>query len=227
MSRSTKNIMFILAFSVIPMFAFQNCSGVRFANMADATNEKTGLIADINDDAVVGEVIDEGDGGGTTPVPPVVDNDDDNSTPDDPKKPDAPKDVVDNDDDDSDDDDNSTPPIVTVTPPAGDDGSDDDDNSTPPIVNVAPPAGDDGGGSQVAASCMDSELTEADAENEEIVQVACNGGSGKMCALICFQPNDNNPFVLTKKVNLKQIEDGKAWANGPKANGRVANAKAD
>jgi hypothetical protein len=225
MSRSTKNIVIILAMSVVPMLAFQNCSGVRFVNMADATNEKTGLIADLNDD-VVGEVIDEGDGSVTPPVvPPIVTNDDDsdNDSADDGIK--TPP-VVDN----NDDDDSSPTPTdgggKKDDSVADNDDSDDGAGSTP-IVNVAPPAGgDDGGGSQVA-SCVDAELTDADAENDEIVQVACNGNSGKMCALICFQPNDNNPKVLTKKVNLKQVEDGGAWENGPKANGRVANASAE
>jgi hypothetical protein len=221
MRTSSKNILMIAAMSVAPMLAFQNCSQVNFARMADIENQKVALDGGAGNVDPNMDVPANGDGSQTTQNnTPSVDPGGDNTgtivSGDTPKTYDSSDDGIKDDgkkDDSKNYDDGSK--TVDTDMPSSDDGKKYTDNS-----------GDSSSSdSDVSdATCAQGELTPEEAMNDTIVQVACNGNSGKMCALICFQPNDNNPFVLTKKVNLKQVADGGAWANGPKANGRVANA---
>jgi hypothetical protein len=171
MSRSTKNIVIILAMSVLPMFAFQNCSDVSFAKMAGDTNEKTGLIADLNDD-VPATVIDEGDGSGNDDV---VDNNDDDTTPND--------DSVSNDDDSSDDgvddgvsddgaDDGSDDGADDGSDDSSDDGKDNNGKKDDVVSN------DDGGNNATPND---------DGADDDLEAVAC----GEKKVMICHVPPGN------------------------------------
>ncbi len=151
MCRSTKNIVLIIAMSALPMFAFQNCSEVRFANMDDLTNEKAGLLGDVDaNDDVVGEIITEGDGDnsnngddasddGGDPSTTVGTNDDDSS-----------------DDDSSDDDSSDDGGDPSTTVGTNDDDSSDDDSS-------------------------DDDSSDNDGDDNELSEVACGAKKVMIC----------------------------------------------
>jgi len=216
---STRNLLLIVAASVLPMFAFQNCSQVHFADMNGGASDKAGFINDIQPNAPADVINND--------VNPPADNqvvsndlpkDDSTTTTTDTSKDDDGSKSYDDtakNDDDSKKDDSYTPKYdsnsdSTETAKNDDDSKKDDSSYTPKYDSNSSSTETVKSDEDPKKDCV------ADASATTMVTRECKGG--ETCAVVCFIPNDKHGPKLTKVVSLDQYAH--AWAPGPKSQGK-------